>query len=145
MVAAVFHEASSSATHPGAAHAYKQGATAPKDMKNTETMALTAPVAAFKPARDLSFLWLGIMPPLLGFGLLVLLWMGISITTKGSIPSPAATFTQAVSIFSDPFYSKGPNDQGIGWNILSSLQRVALGFGLAAIVGIPVGFMSGRF
>ncbi len=147
MVAAVFHEVDateggSSTTHSGAARTQKQGATALKDMLKTEN---SAPVAAFKPQRDLSFLWLGIMPPVLGFALLVLLWMAISITSKGSIPSPSATFTQAVTLFSDPFYSKGPNDQGIGWNILSSLKRVALGFGLAAIVGIPVGFMIGRF
>ncbi len=146
MVAAVFHEAkeigSLNATDSGAASAQKTGATTLKDLTNMEKV---APVAVFKPARDMSFLWLGLMPPLLGFGLLVLLWMAISITSKGSIPSPSATFAQAVTIFSDPFYSKGPNDQGIGWNILSSLQRVALGFGLAAFVGIPVGFMIGRF
>ena len=150
MVAAVFHEVNandsrSNATHSVAAGAIKQGATGPNDMSNTQTIAVAAPTGAFKAPRDLSFIWLGIMPPVLGFGLLVLLWMGISITTKGSIPSPGATFTQAVGIFSDPFYSKGPNDQGIGWNILSSLKRVAMGFGLAAIVGIPVGFMIGRF
>jgi len=34
---------------------------------------------------------------------------------------------------------------GIGWNIMNSLQRVGLGFGLAALVGIPLGFMLGRF
>jgi len=45
----------------------------------------------------------------------------------------------------DPFYRNGPNDQGIGWNVLNSLQRVALGFGLAALVGIPMGFVIGRF
>ena len=50
-----------------------------------------------------------------------------------------------MKLFADPFYSKGPNDQGIGWNILFSLQRVALGFGLAALVGIPLGFVIGRF
>ena len=33
----------------------------------------------------------------------------------------------------------------IGWNVLASLQRVALGFGLAAVVGIPAGFAIGRF
>ena len=48
-------------------------------------------------------------------------------------------------MFADPFYSNGPNDQGIGWNILASLQRVGVGFGLAALVGIPLGFMIGRF
>jgi len=55
------------------------------------------------------------------------------------------TFEAAVKLFSDPFYRKGPNDQGIGWNVLISLQRVGLGFGLAALVGIPLGFMIGRF
>jgi nitrate/nitrite transport system permease protein len=147
MVAAIFHDVDaldrgSGATYSVAVCAYKQGFTASKYMQITEK---PEPVAAFNPPRDLSFLWLGIMPPLLGFGLLVLLWMAVSITSKGSIPSPSATFAQAVTIFSDPFYSKGPNDQGIGWNIYSSLKRVALGFGLAALVGIPVGFMIGRF
>ncbi|HEX7435865.1 MAG TPA: nitrate ABC transporter permease, partial [Caldimonas sp.] len=60
-------------------------------------------------------------------------------------PTPAATFAEAVRLFSDPFYRKGPNDQGIGWNVLFSLERVAVGFGLAAMVGIPLGFMIGRF
>ena len=51
----------------------------------------------------------------------------------------------ASAIFSDPFYQKGPNDQGIGWNVLSSLKRVGVGFGLAALIGIPLGFVIGRF
>jgi nitrate/nitrite transport system permease protein len=63
----------------------------------------------------------------------------------GSFPTPAQTFAQAVQLFSDPFYRNGPNDQGIGWNILFSLERVAIGFGMAAMVGIPLGFMVGRF
>jgi nitrate/nitrite transport system permease protein len=50
-----------------------------------------------------------------------------------------------VQLFADPFYRKGPNDQGIGWNILNSLSRVGMGFGLAALVGIPLGFIIGRF
>jgi nitrate/nitrite transport system permease protein len=62
-----------------------------------------------------------------------------------TFPTPAATWEAAVQLFSDPFYRNGPNDQGIGWNILNSLQRVAVGFGLAALVGIPLGFLIGRF
>ncbi|MEK7716460.1 MAG: nitrate ABC transporter permease, partial [Pseudomonadota bacterium] len=38
-----------------------------------------------------------------------------------------------------------PNDQGIGWNVLMSLGRVGVGFGLAALIGIPFGFLIGRF
>jgi nitrate/nitrite transport system permease protein len=63
----------------------------------------------------------------------------------GRIPDPVVVWKAAVAIFSDPFYSKGPNDQGIGWNVLMSLQRVGIGFGLAALVGIPLGFAVGRF
>jgi len=79
-----------------------------------------------------------------GFILFLLIWQAIHIGIS-EIPSPAFTFNAAVGLFSDPFYSNGPNDQGIGWNILSSLRRVALGFGFAAVIGIPAGFAIGRF
>lgn len=85
-----------------------------------------------------------IVPPLLGFALFVGLWALVSHGSQ-NLPGPAATWKSAVALFSDPFYRNGPNDQGIGWNILSSLQRVGLGFGLAALIGIPLGFLLGRF
>jgi nitrate/nitrite transport system permease protein len=88
---------------------------------------------------------LKVIPPLLGLALLVGIWALVSISTASSIPSPAETFKQALDVFSNPFYQKGPNDQGVGWNILSSLKRVAMGFGMAAVVGIPAGFLIGRF
>ncbi|MDP2450741.1 nitrate ABC transporter permease [Polaromonas sp.] len=155
MVSAVFHsplEAAapagrnadkpreSAATQLIACAPYPTGATAQNDMKTSSPAA-----AAAKSSRDASWLWLGILPPLLGMGLLVLVWELVSMGTGASIPSPKDTFIQAIEIFKDPFYSKGPNDQGVGWNVLSSLKRVAMGFGLAAVVGIPVGFMIGRF
>jgi nitrate/nitrite transport system permease protein len=88
--------------------------------------------------------FLAVLPPALGLAFLVLVWEIIAVKNSG-IPSPMATFQEAVKVFSDPFYQKGPNDQGIGWNLLMSLQRVAIGFGMAAAVGIPLGFMIGRF
>ena len=87
---------------------------------------------------------LAVLPPLLGLGILLLLWEILSVSNT-SFPSPKVTFIEAVKMFSDPFYSNGPNDQGIGWNILASLKRVGVGFGLAALVGIPLGFLIGRF
>jgi nitrate/nitrite transport system permease protein len=81
---------------------------------------------------------------LAGLAAFVALWEIVA-RQGGRIPSPAVVGKAAVVIFSDPFYSKGPNDQGIGWNVLSSLKRVGIGFGLAALVGIPLGFMIGRF
>ena len=85
-----------------------------------------------------------LVPPLLGFALFLGIW-GLIAQANASIPGPASTFWAGVKLFSDPFYIKGPNDVGIGWNILNSLGRVGIGFGLAAAVGIPAGFVLGRF
>ena len=83
-------------------------------------------------------------PALLGLGLLVLLWQLAAINSKG-FPTPLSTLDSAMTLFADPFYRDGPNDMGIGWNVLASLQRVAIGFGLAALAGIPLGFLIRRF
>ena len=88
---------------------------------------------------------LRVLPPLLGMAFLVGIWGLVSFSSTNNFPSPKETLVQAIQVFSDPFYSNGPNDQGVGWNILSSLKRVAMGFGLAALVGIPFGFLIGRF
>ncbi len=85
-----------------------------------------------------------IVPMVLGAVVMTLVWTVISQAVP-QIPTPLVTWKEAVRIFSDPFYRNGPNDQGIGWNVLSSLGRVALGFGAAALVGIPLGFLIGRF
>ena len=75
-----------------------------------------------------------VIPALLGLGLLVLLWQLAAINSKG-FPTPLSTLDSALTLFADPFYRDGPNDMGIGWNVLASLQRVAVGFGLAALAG----------
>ncbi|WP_395402394.1 nitrate ABC transporter permease [Pseudoduganella sp. UC29_106] len=100
--------------------------------------------AAPRSARSLRPFILQALPPLMGLALLVLAWQ-ILATQNSAFPTPLQTWDEAVKMFSDPFYRKGPNDQGIGWNVLASLRRVALGFGLAAAVGIPLGFIIGRF
>jgi len=84
-----------------------------------------------------------LVPPLLGFALFVVLWAIVA--QKSGLPGPTPTWNSALKLFSDPFYQHGPNDQGIGWNILRSLSRVGMGFGLAAVIGIPMGFLIGRF
>lgn len=85
-----------------------------------------------------------VVGPVAGFALLVLVWQVVAMRIP-EIPTPGVTWRAAVELFSDPFYDNGPNDKGIGWNLLASLQRVAVGFGLAALVGIPAGFAIGRY
>jgi nitrate/nitrite transport system permease protein len=84
-----------------------------------------------------------IAAPLLGLVVFLIIWAAIA--QMGTIPGPAKTWEAAKVVFSDPFYKNGPNDQGIAWKIGGSLSRVGIGFGLAALVGIPLGFMIGRF
>ncbi|MBD7977442.1 nitrate ABC transporter permease [Serpens gallinarum] len=84
------------------------------------------------------------VPPLLGIALFLFVWSLIAAKSTG-LPGPLSTGQAALLLFADPFYDNGPNDMGIGWNILNSLGRVGVGFGLAALVGIPLGFAIGRF
>jgi nitrate/nitrite transport system permease protein len=84
-----------------------------------------------------------VIPPLLGLVLMIGVWALVAVGS-GNIPGPARTWDAAVLLFADPFYRNGPNDQGIGWNVLASLQRVGIGFGFAALIGIPIGFLLGR-
>ena len=85
-----------------------------------------------------------VVGPVAGFALFVLVWQVVAMRIP-EIPTPGVTWHAAMELFSDPFYDNGPNDKGIGWNLLASLQRVAVGFGLAALVGIPAGFAIGRY
>jgi len=82
--------------------------------------------------------------PLLGIIAFIGFWSLLAQYSAG-LPGPLSTWQAALVLFADPFYDNGPNDMGIGWNILNSLGRVGIGFGLAALVGIPLGFAIGRF
>jgi nitrate/nitrite transport system permease protein len=153
MVSAVFHTPLNEA--PAASSARPQDGAKPAintvavgAIPTGATTQNGAKIASPDEARvpfDWRGVWMAVLPPLLGLALLVAVWELVSISTGKSIPSPSETFKQATAVFSDPFYRKGPNDQGVGWNVLSSLQRVAVGFGMAAAVGIPAGFLIGRF
>ena len=82
--------------------------------------------------------------PAAGGAMLVIAWQLISLRIP-EIPGPWPTLASAIQVFEHPFHRTGPNDVGMGWNILASLGRVAMGFLLAAAVGIPTGFLIGRF
>jgi nitrate/nitrite transport system permease protein len=62
---------------------------------------------------------------------------------KSGFPTPAQMGGAIVKQLANPFYDNGPNDKGVGLQLGYSLGRVALGFGLAALVAIPLGFLIG--
>ena len=129
-----------------------QPTTVPASTPPAEAPAKTRPTPLFQTERGQAWLETGgnllraALPPALGMLLFLLLWQLVSVSSgENGLPGPAKTWVAAQALFADPFYDNGPNDQGIGWNILHSLYRVGAGFGLAALVGIPLGFMIGRF
>ncbi len=70
--------------------------------------------------------------------------MGLTATQgKSAMPGPWDVAKILGGHLADPFYVKGPNDQGIGIQLIYSIGRVALGFGLAVAVAVPLGFLIG--
>jgi nitrate/nitrite transport system permease protein len=72
--------------------------------------------------------------------------MGIKVEGgKSAMPGPLDIGAKLVEHLRKPFYDNGPNDKGLGLQLLFSLGRVALGYGLAMLVAIPLGFVIGMF
>ncbi|WP_241448755.1 nitrate ABC transporter permease [Aquimarina pacifica] len=63
--------------------------------------------------------------------------------TQAHVPGPIEVFKHALSELSDPFYDNGPNDKGIGIQLLYSIARVMAGYLLSVIIALPIGFLIG--
>ena len=79
---------------------------------------------------------------LVGIGAVVLLWQLASVRST-DLPTPAETLAEVVGLLRTPFVDNGPNDKGIGLQLLTSLGRVGSGFAVATLVGIPLGLAIG--
>jgi len=62
---------------------------------------------------------------------------------SGGFPTLGQMGTTVWGHLSNPFYDNGPNDKGFAIQLAHSLGRVGLGFGLAMLVAIPLGFVIG--
>ncbi|MFG1400943.1 nitrate ABC transporter permease [Xanthobacter sediminis] len=70
----------------------------------------------------------------------------MGITTAGAqsaMPGPLDVAHKLWDAMKDPFYDNGPNDKGLGLQLLYSIGRVAIGYGLAVLVAVPLGFLIG--
>ncbi len=67
------------------------------------------------------------------------------ITANNKIPIPSASKVLGTiyDLWKSPFYDNGPNDKGIGHQLLKSLITVFKGFSLATLVALPVGYIIG--
>ena len=87
----------------------------------------------------------GVLPYLVCIGGFLLVWQALSLILGTSrLPGPINVITDTWDPYiNQPFFDNGGTSKGLGWQILISLQRVALGYGLAAVVGIAIGGLLG--
>jgi nitrate/nitrite transport system permease protein len=85
-----------------------------------------------------------VLLPVVATAGLLLAWLVYSHLTGVTLPGPDKVLKESWPLIAHPFYDNGGNDLGLGWQILSSLKRVAIGYGLAAVVGVLLGILLGR-
>jgi nitrate/nitrite transport system permease protein len=85
-----------------------------------------------------------VLPPLFMTAGLLIIWQLAFGAAGSTLPSPLQVWTDANDLIVNPFFDFGSQDIGLGWRVLTSLQRVAIGFGFAAIVGILMGAVVGQ-
>jgi nitrate/nitrite transport system permease protein len=85
-----------------------------------------------------------VLPPLIVTLALVLIWEMAASGPKSGLPAPSKIWTEAKDLIVDPFFVNGPQDIGLGLRVATSLQRVLIGFALAAVVGIALGTLVGQ-
>jgi bicarbonate transport system permease protein len=86
-----------------------------------------------------------IAPPAIAIFIFLAVWEGLSQSGVTLLPGPSSLFTneRTRTLLFYPFYDRGGIDKGMFWQTLASLQRVAISYTLAAIVGIGTGIAIG--
>ncbi|MCX5967900.1 MAG: nitrate ABC transporter permease [Cyanobacteria bacterium] len=86
-----------------------------------------------------------ILPPLFGIGGFLLFWQLSATLGLTKLAGPLSLFTEERTreLLFYPFFDRGGLDKGLFLHAMSSLSRVALGYTLAAVVGIAAGIAVG--
>jgi nitrate/nitrite transport system permease protein len=85
-----------------------------------------------------------VVPPLIVLTLILIVWQLLCAGPGASLPAPSQVWTDAGELIVSPFFDYGQGDIGLGLRVLTSLQRVAIGFGLAAVIGVAIGAVIGQ-
>ncbi|MFW9262757.1 nitrate ABC transporter permease, partial [Nostoc sp. CALU 546] len=84
-----------------------------------------------------------LIPPTIAIAIFLILWQLFAWTPGATLPGPIQVIQDTWVLILWPFYDRGGIDKGLFWQILASLQRVAISYTLAAIVGIGLGILIG--
>ncbi len=85
-----------------------------------------------------------LVPPLVILLLLGVLWEMLCSGADAALPPPSQVIAETWELIVDPFYDNGGNDVGLAWQLLASLERVAVGYLLAVVAGVGLGVLIGQ-
>jgi len=108
-----------------------------------------APILASSPLPPPSRVaWLrpyaaNILPPVLLTLLFFIAWQALCSGPGSNLPPPTQVWAESSELILRPFYIRGGLDRGLGLHLFASLERVAMGFVLAAIAGVALGLLVG--
>jgi nitrate/nitrite transport system permease protein len=85
-----------------------------------------------------------VLPPLIVIAAGLLLWELLCAKKGAALPPPSKVIADTWELIVDPFYDRGGLDKGMFWHMSASLQRVAVGYALAAIAGVALGTLVGQ-
>ncbi|MCD2172109.1 nitrate ABC transporter permease [Rhizobium sp. C4] len=113
---------------------------------NTATVVVMPRAArrTFQPQAMLAAAARNIVPPFVVVLIILGVWQLACSHPGASLPAPSQIWTDSADLITSPFFNNGPQDIGLAWRVLISLERVAIGFGLAAIVGVILGAVVGQ-
>ena len=86
-----------------------------------------------------------IVSPLIALSILLAIWQVLaSIPGLTTLPTPVRVVQETwMPLIAYPFYDRGGTDKGLFWQVMASLQRVAIGYSFAAVIGIALGILVG--
>jgi nitrate/nitrite transport system permease protein len=120
---------------------------APSALATASKPARPAILAILNPSRPRPFLGrvaAQVVPPVVVLVLLLLIWQILCMQPGAGLPPPTQVVTDTWELIVHPFFDNGGTDKGLFWHVSASLQRVALGYALAAIVGVALGTLVGQ-
>lgn len=85
-----------------------------------------------------------LLPPFVMLALLLLVWHLATLGPNAHLPGPVQVLRSSWELITNPFYDHGGLDKGLFWHISASLERVAVGYALAAGAGIGLGVLVGQ-
>ncbi|OZY83744.1 nitrate ABC transporter, permease protein [Cellvibrio mixtus] len=91
-----------------------------------------------------NYLTVRVVPALVVIGILVAIWQITCSRPDSNLPSATTVFEETRYLIENPFYDNGGTDVGMGWQLLASLKRVAIGYTLAVIAGVALGILVGQ-